>query len=87
MTENNEKNSVEARIEVLTDALAAAPDDAALADVYYRRGRLFWKLGEKGRAMSDYGRAAALDGDSPAVEALKLCGSVMDFYNTDIYNP
>lgn len=61
--------------------------EAALADLYYRRGRAYWKLGDKGRAMSDYSHAAALDPSSPAAEALDLCRSIMDFYNTDLYNP
>ncbi|MCM1032359.1 MAG: tetratricopeptide repeat protein [Odoribacter sp.] len=72
-------------IETLTQAIdsAVTPD----ASLFYRRGRLFWQQGLKGEAMSDYGRAAAIDPQSPAVEALKLCNSIMDFYNTDLYNP
>lgn len=57
------------------------------ADAFYRRGRLYWKLGRNGEAISDYERASALDPGSPAVEALKLARDVMDFYNTDLYNP
>ena len=37
--------------------------------------------------MSDYNHAVALDPQSPAAEALKLCNEIMDFYNTDLYNP
>ncbi len=59
----------------------------ATAEDYYNRGRLYWKLGDKGRAISDYNSAVALDPDSPAAEALKLALSVMDFYHTDLYNP
>lgn len=61
----------------------AEPD----ADSYYRRGRLYWRLGDKGAAISDYERAVAIDPESPAAEALKLCRDIMDFYNTDLYNP
>lgn len=70
-------------IETLTNQIAAAPT----ADLYYRRGRLYWKLGDKARAITDYSSATELDPASPATEALRLCRDIMDFYHTDLYNP
>lgn len=78
--------SIKKEIEALT-AAAESADCAELADIFYRRGRLYWKLGRRGAAISDYERAVAIDSESPAAEALKMCRDIMDFYNTDLYNP
>ncbi len=78
--------SIKQEIEALS-AAAGAVTGAAAADIFYRRGRLYWKLGQRGAAISDYERAVAIDSDSPAAEALKMCRDIMDFYNTDLYNP
>ncbi len=83
---NDENLPIDAQIAQL-DALISTTATSDLADLYFRRGRLWWRVGEKGRAISDYERAAALDADSPAVEALALARRVMDFYHTDLYNP
>lgn len=80
----NDENLLKERLVRLDAAIAGG---GATADDYYNRGRLYWKLGDKGRAISDYNSAVALDADSPAAEALKLASSVMDFYHTDLYNP
>lgn len=69
---------------LITESKTAAAD---LASLYFERGRQWWRLGEKGKAISDYERAAALDADSPAIEALALARRIMNFYHTDLYNP
>lgn len=86
-------------LEWAIDALSAVlPDDSAIgsikddekegySELYYLRGRLGWKAGHRGDAMSDYRRAISLNAQSPAVEALKLSGDIMNFYNKDFYNP
>lgn len=69
-------------------ALAAQIEtDAANADLYYRRGRLLWKLDRRGEAISDYERAVALDPQSPAAAALEMSRGIMDFFNPDMLNP
>ncbi len=70
-------------LELLDRALADKSD----ADLYYRRGRLLWKLGHKTQAMSDYSRAVDLDPSSPAAAALEMARDIMDFFNHDLYNP
>lgn len=80
------KESINIQIEALS-AAAGAVTGAAAADIFYRRGRLYWKLEQRGAAISDYERAVAIDSESPAAEALKMCRDIMDFYNTDLYNP
>lgn len=62
-------------------------DEQESADALYLRGRLNWKLGRKGEAISDYSAAVALDPHSPAAAALDMARQVMDFFNPDLYNP
>ena len=72
------------------DALALLDgvlNEVADSDLFYRRGRLLWKLGRKTDAMSDYGRAVEIDPQSPAATALDMAREVMNFYNKDMYNP
>lgn len=58
-----------------------------VADLYFRRGKLWWRLGNRAAATSDYARASALDPASPAVKALEHARDVADFFNPDLYNP
>lgn len=75
-------------IEKQIAALAAQIEsDAANADLYYRRGRLYWKLDRRGEAISDYERAVALDPQSPAAAALEMSRGIMDYFNPDMLNP
>lgn len=87
---NDEIKRIEARIgelDSLISAAAESQDSASVAALYFERGRARWRLGEKGKAISDYECAASLDATSPAAEALALARRIMDFYNTDLYNP
>ena len=74
---------IEKDIKTLSDAIAAGPEAALL----YRRGMLYWKLGRRGAAMSDYAAAAAIDPSSPAAAALEQARRIMDFYDRNLYNP
>ncbi len=80
----SEISHIESEIMRLNDAIEDHPDVARL---YYERGRLYWKCGRRGEAISDYEHAASLDPDSPAATALAQARDIMDFYNTDLYNP
>lgn len=77
------ENRFDDALALLTDAIAKTPG----SELYYMRGRLFWKIGRKGDAMSDYASATALDPSSPAAKAMEIARDVMDFYNKDLYNP
>ncbi len=79
MTDSN----ILANIDTLSQRIAANPHDA---EALYERGRLYWRLEKRGAAMSDYEAAAAL-GYAPATEALRISHDIMNFYNTDLYNP
>jgi Flp pilus assembly protein TadD len=57
------------------------------AELYYEQGREHWRNDRRGAAMSAYAKAAELDPQSPAVEALKMARQIMAFYNPDQFNP
>lgn len=54
---------------------------------WYQRGKVYWRMGRKADAISDYEESAHLDPDSPAVHALEMTQDVMDFFNHDMMNP
>lgn len=68
-----------------TAMLSAMPDDDAWTA--YMLGRIAWKQGRKGDAITLYERAKSLDPASEAVIALEQAREIMNFYNTDLYNP
>lgn len=67
-----------------TALLKASPDDAW---ALYMLGRIAWKEGRKADAISLYERAQAIDPASEAAVALEQAREIMNFYNTDLYNP
>ncbi len=71
------------------DEAEALLDDKKQEDqawVFYMRGRIEWKKGNKTEAISFYEKAAA-DPESEAATALEQAREIMDFYNKDLYNP
>lgn len=72
-------------IEQLTLSINNSPDDATL---YLQRGKLYMRLNSYGNAINDLNRALALDElNLEAAEYLKMIKEILDFRNTDIYNP
>ena len=59
----------------------------AQARVHYERGRRFWQQGERGKAISEYNAAVALDPESPAATALQMANDIMDFFDPNQLNP
>lgn len=75
----------------LTDAIIAldqmildSPDDDKL---FFERGKLHWRTGDRAKAMGDYAKAKSINPDSPASRALELAYDVANFFNPDLYNP
>lgn len=73
--------------EALSRLDKAIEQDANDAALWYERGRIYWCLGKKANAISDYEEAVYLDPASPAHHALEFARGVMDFYNPDLLNP
>ncbi|MCM1110968.1 MAG: hypothetical protein NC336_07170 [Clostridium sp.] len=71
-------------IGILDREIELSPDDP---DLYFRRGKINWRLGRRPAATSDYLKATALDPESPAREALEFARRIESFYNPDLLNP
>ena len=66
------------------EGLTLHSDDAML---HYLKGNLFMKRGNWQQATNSFLRSEELDAESPAVEARKMLGDIMNFYHKDLYNP
>ena len=71
----------------LLDEAEAAIGISDDAWAMYMRGRIAWRRGRRGDAISLYEKALALDPGSEAAVALEQARSVMNFYNKDLLNP
>lgn len=71
-------------IKLLSGIIEQTPD---CDDAWFMRGKLFWRIGEKRKAMNDYARAVELNADSPAARALENAQDIQAFFNPDIFNP
>ncbi|MDE6370752.1 MAG: hypothetical protein K2K92_04610 [Duncaniella sp.] len=58
-----------------------------LSRMYFTRGKLYWRMGQRSAATTDYAHAAQLNPDSPAATALQQAQDIAEFYNHDLYNP
>ena len=55
--------------------------------LYFTRGKLHLRLGNKSQAITDYEHAVDINPDSPARIALDNARDVIAFFNPDLYNP
>lgn len=78
-----EQNCITQAINLIDDILKSESND----ELYFLRGKLYWRIGETSKAINDYNMAIALNPDSQARIALEQAVKIMDFYNTDLYNP
>lgn len=74
-------------IEVITAYIEGHPDDADIDEAYTMRGMKHWGLQQRAAAINDYLAAIRHNPQSKAVEALKATNDILDYYNTDLYNP
>ncbi len=78
------ENNLNLALTELNEFITANPN---ADDAYFMRGRIYWRLGDKQNAITDYNRAVELNPASPASRALENARDVMDFFNPDIFNP
>ncbi|MDE6339300.1 MAG: hypothetical protein K2K97_05885 [Muribaculaceae bacterium] len=71
-------------VEALTTYISAHPeDDEALT----ARGMKHWSAGKRSLAINDYLAAIAINPESSARHALRAASDILDYRNTDLYNP
>lgn len=51
------------------------------------KGKILWKAGRRGEAISAYEAGAQIDAGGPAELLLSHSRSIMDFFNPDLLNP
>lgn len=78
------KNKLQEAIELLSRVITENPGSD---DLYFKRGKLYWRLGDRAAAMGDYAKAKDINPDSPASRALEQAYDVANFFNPDLYNP
>ncbi len=84
MKKENISEESAARLKSLDARIAAdGSDEEALIE----RGRLYWALGERSKAIGDYLAAQKLNPSGKATQLLKATYEILDFYNKDLYNP
>lgn len=77
-------NKIDEAINELNALIAINPNnDEAL----FLRGKAYWRLGNRSRAITDYATAASINPDSPAVFALEQAREIDAFFNPDLLNP
>ena len=54
---------------------------------FFLLGKAYAKLGDYRQAINNYSEAVSMNPSSPAVAALAQMQEILDFYNTDLYNP
>lgn len=55
--------------------------------LYFTRGKIHWRLGNKSQAITDYEHAVAINPQSQARIALENARDVISFFNPNLYNP
>lgn len=83
-TEVKMASSQEEAIKILSDYIAANPqDDEALT----MRGMKYWGAGQRALALNDYLEAIRINPESRARMALQASEEILDYRNKDLYNP
>jgi len=77
-------NRLEEAMVLLKEYIAANPSDAR---ALYLRGKAWWRMGERSKAMSDYAASASIEPDGIAQHALEHARDIEDFFNPDLLNP
>lgn len=62
-------------------------ENSTNAEALFLRGKAWWRLGRRDKAMSDYAASAQIVPDGPAAQALEHARCVEDFFNPDLLNP
>lgn len=55
--------------------------------LFFSRGKIHWRLGNKAQAITDYEHAVDINPQSQARIALENARDVISFFNPDLYNP
>lgn len=77
-------NSIEEALAAACEAVEKTPGDAV---ALYTRGKIYWRLGRKAEAMTDYTASSIIDPEGPGAIALQHAQEVVHYFNPDLFNP
>lgn len=78
------ENNIQGALTLINQMIDGNPESDEL---YFRRGKLYWRMGDRSAAMGDYAKAQSINPDSPTSKALEMAYDVANFFNPDLYNP
>lgn len=78
---------VDEQLEAIAVMWEEAATDADRALLAAEKGKILWKAGRRGEAISAYEAGAQLDPGGAADLLLSHSRSIMDFFNPDLLNP
>lgn len=78
------ENRLPEAVEALNCYIALNPEDD---EACFLRGRVYWRMGDRRKAINDYAKAVEINPGSGAARAIENARDVMDFFNPDIFNP
>lgn len=75
-------------IEDITSQIEQAAQGDQLSELYYLRGRLNYQHNNFGQALNDLRRSLEIDPTNTAAqELIVIIESILEFHNSDLYNP
>ncbi len=78
------RNELGEALSSLNDIIRSEPGNA---EALFMRGKVYWKLGMRSKAICDYESSAAIDSGGPAVAALEHARDIENFFHPDFFNP
>ncbi len=78
------ENKLQDALVLLNERIEKHPEDA---DALFARGKVWWRLGERARATSDYAASASMNPNGAAAYALEQAREIENFFNPDLLNP
>ncbi len=78
------KNMLDEALLLLNNEIESTKNNDKL---YFTRGKLHWRMGNKAQAITDYEHAVDINPHSMARIALENAHDVISFFNPDLYNP
>lgn len=78
------ENKLQDALVLLNERIEKHPEDA---DALFVRGKVWWRLGERARATSDYAASASMNPNGAAAYALEQAREIENFFNPDLLNP
>lgn len=81
-----ESGEVEQAISLLDNELLKSPSNEEKEQLFFLRGKAYWKKGDWKFALDNYQYAIELNPQSPAVEARAMAMDILSFFHKDMYN-